>query len=439
VRAIISTLVALLMVAAGAVCIVVLGLGHVPDSDEREIVVLAGVGAAVAAIAYRPARRAIGRVATRSIPPPDEVIRRFGERSTRGIATDELLEDLASSLRRSMRASAIEIWARAGTALARTVSIPERPAAMVEVTAQERDAFVRTPVAGPSWLRMWMPALPVTADAVEARAVPAAFAGDLLGVVVVERTEDQGFTDADDHALAELGRRLGVVLHNRQLDAALQETLDDLQRANEELVASRARVVAAADDARRRIERDLHDGAQQHLVAIGVELNLLRNVLSSDPDSAVAMLDQVTGELRQTVQEVRELAHGIYPPLLAANGLDQALRTAATRHPGDVRVEAGDVGRYGEDVEAAIYFCCLEALQNAAKHAPDAHVLVRVSDEDEVLAFEVSDDGPGFDLSGPKSGRGLQHMRDRVGAIGGSLTIESAPGAGTCIRGTVPR
>jgi signal transduction histidine kinase len=231
---------------------------------------------------------------------------------------------------------------------------------------------------------------------------------------------------------------LGVVLHNRQLDAALQRSLDDLQHANEELRASRARLVTAADEARRRIERDLHDGAQQHLAALAINLRIARDIVATDPDAAAKVLDELGQAVRDTIQEIRDLAHGIYPPLLVRSGLAEALNAAAARHPGEVTIDTTGIGRYNGDLEAAVYFCCLEALQNVAKHAPDATVRVRVWEDKQILRFEVSDDGPGFDILAVDTGHGLQNMSDRLGAFGGVVTWQSEPGHGARVLGWLP-
>ena len=155
-------------------------------------------------------------------------------------------------------------------------------------------------------------------------------------------------------------------MHNSRLDTALQASLDDLRVANDQLSASRARIVAAADQSRRKIERDLHDGAQQHLVALAVKLGLARQLVEADPAAVATLLEELRGDAQATLTELRELAHGIYPPLLMDRGLPEALRAAANRAVLPTEVVA-DVGRYDSEVEAAVYFCCLEAMQNAGK------------------------------------------------------------------------
>ncbi len=226
---------------------------------------------------------------------------------------------------------------------------------------------------------------------------------------------------------------------NRHLDSALQVSLEEVRAKALELQASRARIVATADHERRKIERDLHDGAQQNLVALAVNLRLARDLLSGDPESSAGILDELAASVRDTIDELRALAHGIYPPLLMESGLPAALRTAAARCPLLTEVDAA-VGRYPSEVEASVYFCVLEALQNAAKHAPGATVAIRLWEEAGALRFEVVDDGPGLAGGGDAraEGHGFVNMADRVGALGGSVVWTSAPGAGVMVTGSVP-
>jgi len=236
----------------------------------------------------------------------------------------------------------------------------------------------------------------------------------------------------------DLVRQVALALHNVNLDSALQASLDDVRRYAGELQASRARIVATGDAERRKIERNLHDGAQQHLVALAVNLRLVRDLVGENPDAA-EMLEMLADSVKDTIQELRDLAHGIYPPLLMDSGLPEALRAAAARSPLDISVDV-EVGRYPTEVEAAVYFCCLEAMQNAAKHAPDAHVAVKVWEDGESprLRFTVADDGPGFDVAVATAGHGYVNMSDRLGAIGGDVEWTSAPGAGATVAGSVP-
>jgi signal transduction histidine kinase len=270
---------------------------------------------------------------------------------------------------------------------------------------------------------------------------PIAHGGELLGVIAVNRPHDgEAFTEAEDHVLTELARQVGLALHNLQLDAALQASLEELQQRNEELQHSRARIVAAGDAERRKLERNLHDGAQQHLVALAVKLRLAQDAVEDDPADALAMIDEIKGDVQVAIAELRSLAHGIFPPLLGSGGLAEALPAAATRATVATTVDTAGIGRYGTDMEAAVYFCVLEALQNAGKHAgASATVAVRVWEADSTLLFEVTDDGAGFDAASKSGdGHGFVNMADRLGAFGGTVTVRSQPGQGTTVTGTLP-
>ncbi len=256
---------------------------------------------------------------------------------------------------------------------------------------------------------------------------------------MIERAADgDHFTEEDDRVLTELARQVGLALHNVQLDSALQESLENLERANDDLRTSRARIVATGDAERRKIERNLHDGAQQHLVALAVNLRLTKDMLSDDPEGAAEMLEALGDAVKETIQELRDLAHGIYPPLLMDSGLPEALRAAANRSPLSVAVAADGIGRYPSELEAAVYFCCLEALQNAAKHAPEAAVEIDLREVDGELRFTVIDDGPGFDVAAATAGHGFVNMSDRLGAIGGNVEWRSELGQGSTIAGRIP-
>jgi len=234
-------------------------------------------------------------------------------------------------------------------------------------------------------------------------------------------------------------QRAELAVHNRQLDSALQKSLDDLRQQAAELQASRTRVVAAADAERRRIERNLHDGAQQHLTALAIKLRLICDLGDQDHDLARELLGEACGEISDAARELRDLAHGIYPPLLAESGLPAALAAAARWSTLPATVDAADLGRYPPEVEATVYFCCLEAIQNACKYAGEGTAItVRVRAEAGTLTFLVTDDGAGFDAESRGLGAGFLNMADRLGALGGSLLVESAPRRGTTVSGTVP-
>jgi signal transduction histidine kinase len=450
-----SGLVALAAALLLGLGLLVLVLGRLPNSHEQAMLPAAVAGAAVAALAFGPLRAAVTRATRRTARggrrSPESVLETFGDRAARELPADELLRRLAEALRDSLGLTTVEVWTREEAGLGRLLSLPHRAAAVPRLGPAALEALQRSGVAGEAWLRLWVPELLEGRGDAQVRVAPAAFGPDLLALLVVERPrEAERFRAGEERALGEVVGRLGVVLHNRALDAALQTTLDDLREANAELTASRARLVSAADAERRRIERDIHDGAQQHLAALAVNLGLARQLLgdiggtgdTGDTDDAVAvaaLLDEMRADVRETIAQVRDLAHGIYPPLLRQAGLPEALRAAATRSPNAVTVElAGVDGRQEPDVEAALYFCALEALQNIAKHAPDAAATVRLRATGGLLVLEVEDDGPGYDPGADAAGQGRQNMTDRVGAVGGVVRVDTVAGRGTVVRAEVP-
>jgi signal transduction histidine kinase len=253
-----------------------------------------------------------------------------------------------------------------------------------------------------------------------------------------------GFTPFVGAMIAQLGlensAHLGAALTEAiAVNARLRDSEQILAEQARELRASRARVVAATDRERRRIERDLHDRAQQRLVALSVRLSVVRELIHKDPSQAAGALDALRAEVKAAQAELNLLAQGVYPPVLTEHGLGEALRSAVDRVPNRVELDLGDVGRHPPDLEAAIYFCCAEALQNASKHAgPTAVVRVglRLTEGGE-LEFDVADDGCGFEPAMAGRGNGFTNMRDRLGAFGGTLKIASTPGAGTRVTGRV--
>ena len=424
--------------------VVILGLGRPPSgSADRRLLGLSMIAAAVAAASFAPARERLTDWANRQVfgarQAPDEVLRTFGSRMTRAIALDELLLQLAESLRKTMALASAEVYTGLGDVLERTAAVPDTGARSLVIGDRERPVIARAGVSGQAWASVWLPALLGDGGPALLRVAPVSHAGELLGLIVVRRPDTgDPFSAEDDRVLTELARQVGLALHNARLDTALATTLDELRKQADELRRSRARIVASADAERRRVERDLHDGAQQHLVALAVNLRLTRDLVADDPETATLMIDQLADEVKATIQELRDLAHGIYPPLLADSGLGEALRAAGRRSPLPVTITAAGLNRYSLEIESAVYFCCLEALQNAAKHAAGAQVTVRLWEESGGLLFSVSDDGPGFDAALARGGHGYTNMADRLGAIGGTVRWDSAPGQGTTVSGSVP-
>jgi signal transduction histidine kinase len=262
-------------------------------------------------------------------------------------------------------------------------------------------------------------------------AIPVRHHDELLGVIAVEVPATDPLTPEQERLLAELAAQAGLVLRNVGLTAELRARLLELQR-------SRERLVAAQDEQRRRIERNLHDGAQQQLIALTVKARLAEQVAERDPSRSVTLLRDIHRDAQSALEDLRDLARGIYPPLLADQGLPAALEAQGRKSPLPVVVDADGIARYPQAVESAVYFCCLEALNNIAKYSEASRVTVRLSRHDGELRFEVADDGRGFDAATATYGTGLQGMADRMDALGGGFEVKSSPGAGTTVAGAVP-
>jgi signal transduction histidine kinase len=234
-------------------------------------------------------------------------------------------------------------------------------------------------------------------------------------------------------AVVQRSVRRSLAAENERLTAAAA-------RATLELRASRARIAASAERERRRIERDLHDGAQQRLVALRIELELAEELVAHDPALATARLRELEREVDDALEELRALAHGVYPPLLADRGLAEALHAHVAHAALPVDLRASGVGRYAPEVESAVYFCVLEAVQNACKHAVGTRLVRVVLDGSGGLGLRVTvvDDGTGLPAGGPVPGTGITNMHDRLAAVGGRLEIAAEPTGGCAVRFAVP-
>jgi signal transduction histidine kinase len=260
-----------------------------------------------------------------------------------------------------------------------------------------------------------------------------------------ERLSRQALTDAADRVqrgdldgqipLVDVDETTAIALSFNRMLGGLRER-EDLRS---DLRESRTRIVTTADAERRRLERDLHDGAQQHLVLLNLKLSMADRLIETDPAAAKTLHRELRDDLQRALAQLRDLAHGIYPQALESEGLPGALKEAVQRAAIPTQLDCDGVRRYRHELEAAVYFCCLEALQNAAKHAGEgATASVHLAERDARLEFEVSDNGRGFDPAAAKRSAGVQNMTDRIGALGGTLALESAPGSGVCIRATIP-
>ncbi len=391
---------------------IVVGIGTLAGYAGGPVLTVAA--AVTIAVLFQPVRQRARLLANRLVygqrATPYQVLADFAEDMAGQLDFDTALDRMASILAGATGAVRVEIWIRVGAQLRPQVIWPRGSAPPAAV-----------PLAGDAGLPVFELAT---------RAVAVRHGDELLGALAIQKPRNEPVTAAEDKLLAHLASQAGLVLRNVRLTAELRATIDDLR-------ASRRRLVKAQDEERQRIERNLHDGAQQQLVALMVQLSLLED---SAGDSGEVR--QVTGQLRAglhaALDDLRALARGIYPPLLADQGLGPALRAQAGRAPLPVQVETDGIGRYPRDAEAAVYFCILEALQNTAKYARASQAAVALSCPGSHLEFTVTDDGTGFDTAKATYGTGLQGMTDRIAAAGGTLRINSAPGLGTTISGGLP-
>jgi signal transduction histidine kinase len=401
---------------------IVVGVGWVVGTRGQTNLGLSVVATAVVAVAFQPVRRRAQRFANRLVyghrATPYEILSRFSENVAGTYATEEVLPRMGRVLAEGTGAAHAEVWLRVEDTLRLSASWPEG----------EGEGIAVLPFSGGEF-----PAIP-SAD----RVVPIHDHDELLGALAVTKPPGEPFNPAEEELLSDLASQAGLVLRNVRLTAELQAHVDEISRQAQELRASSQRIVAAQDAERRRLERNIHDGAQQHLVALAVRLRMAASAAAKDPEKAARMLEELRNQAAEGLETLGDLARGIYPPVLADQGLIAAIRAQTEKLPMRVDVEAGDLRRYSLETEAAVYFCCLEALQNVAKYAEASRTVVRLDEKDGVLTFTVADDGAGFDPTAGPKGSGLQNITDRVEALGGTLAIESEPGRGTRVTGRIP-
>jgi signal transduction histidine kinase len=393
---------------------VVVGVGSLFRSSANAGAFLSVVATAVVAVAFQPVRAWARRLADRVVygdrATPYEVLSEFSERVAGAYAVDDILPTMARVMGEGTGARWADVWLCVGTSLRRSASWGREDGRPSDLETAGDD-------------------LPEMQGAT--LAVPVRHQGELLGALSLRKPSAEPLRPSEDKLVRDLAAQAGLVLRNARLNAELVARLEELQ-------ASRQRIVTAQDQARRRLERNIHDGAQQQLVAMAVKLRLANQLAAKDPERAQGLLDELAHELTQALEDLRDLARGIYPPLLADQGLVAALEGQARKASFPVEVDSGGVRRYPQEVEAAVYFCCLEAMQNAAKHAGGAAMTITLDCGEDWLSFEVVDRGPGFDPATVPRGSGLTNMADRVEALGGTLEIVSAPGEGTCIKARIP-
>jgi signal transduction histidine kinase len=384
---------------------IVLGIGTVVGHQGGPVLTIAA--AVTIAVLFQPLRRRAQLFANRLV---------YGRRATPYQALSDFAGDMAGQL------DLTEAVDRMVTVLAGATGA-DRAEAWIRVGAELRPAAIWPHGATPSAAVAVGPEGGLPTFGGVSRAVAVQHGGELLGALSLQKPRNESLTGTEDELLQDLASQAGLVLRNAAL-------IDELR-------ASRRRLVEAQDAERRKIERNLDDGAQQQLIALMIQVGLLEES-AGDPAAVRQLAPTVKDGLRAALEDLRDLARGIYPPLLADQGLVPALQAQARKASVPVEIDADGIGRYTQEAEAAVYFCALEALQNIAKYAGASRVTVSLSCSGDSLRFTVTDDGAGFDTASSRHGTGLQGMADRLAALGGVLDVRSQPGRGTTLTGQLP-
>ncbi|MDQ4038000.1 MAG: hypothetical protein M3313_06555 [Actinomycetota bacterium] len=409
-----------------AYVLIVVGVGSLVGTGEEPNLALSVVATAIVAVAFQPVRRALQRVANRLVlgrrATPYDVLSGFATRVGTAEPSPGTLVHLAELMAGGTGADPARVWLRVGDEL--------RPAATWPVAPDRGELPVAIPVDGIRYLG------DDTAEEISLPgadlAVPVRDRDELLGMLTIAKPRGERIGEIDIELVGRLATASGVVLRNLRLDAELAQRLVDLE-------ASRRRLLSAQNDARLRIEADLAGGSRGQLEQLRGRLTQLSGKVDPEatPKTAV-LLGQLVVATEGALDTLDGLAAGVYPPRLAADGLVAALTEQAQRAALPVKVTATDVGRYSAEVEAAVYFSVLEALQNVAKYAGASCARVALAHEGDRLTFEVTDDGSGFDPVSTPMGTGLQGMADRLDTVGATMTLTSTPDLGTTVRGEIP-
>ncbi len=392
---------------------IVVGIGALVGSRGDPL--LSAIAAGIIAIAFQPVRSRAQRFADRLVygerAEPYEVLSEFSERLGNAYANEELLPRMARALAGGTGAVRADVWVRLGDELVPEASWPHDAESLPSIAAADDD----TGEVSPSAMRE-----------------PIRHQGELLGALSIVKRPGESLTPTEEKLVRDLAGQAGLVMRNVALTEQLMDHIDQLR-------ASRQRLVNAQDEERRKLERNLHDGAQQQLVALSVQLRLAEGLVDRDPERTKSMLANLQTATGQAIEDLRDLARGHLSAAPGGQGLGGGAGGAGAQGNGRRRrSKPKNVARYPQQVEAAVYFCALEALNNVAKYAGASRAEVRLAQSNGDLTFEVSDDGAGFDVGRTSYGTGLRGMADRVEAIGGTLEIRSTPGEGTSVAGRIP-
>jgi len=397
-KTVVAAIVVVLITALALVALAFVGAAFVgPVSDSSPSFLLAGIAVG---LAFWPLSKLAKRISDRVVyggrATPYDVLTEFSDRMSETYSTDDVLPRMTAIVAAGTRAERVGVWLLVGGEM--------QPAASWPPESADEDTRAATALGEGSF---------------EVR-----HQGELLGAITVSMPAADPMNPSKEKLIRDLAAQAGLVLRNVRLI--------------EELRASRRRIVTTQDERAKALERNIHDGAQQQLVALAVKLRLAEGVARTDPERTASMLSDLQAEANDALENLRDLARGIYPPLLADRGLPAALEAQARKSSVPVDVQARGVDRYPQEIESAVYFSCLEALQNVAKYADASTASVELGLEDGHLTFRVTDDGRGFDATTRTYGTGLQGMADRLDSIGGTLEVTSSPGRGTTVAGRIP-
>jgi signal transduction histidine kinase len=414
---IVVTLGSLLAVAVVYV-VVVLGGGALVGSTDSPSVALSVIATALVALGLEPLRSALRSVVTERLDhgrrSPYDVLSGFTESLADPGGSRSEPVDLPTRLARHLASGTGAAWAQVWLAMGDAYECAASWPPDSEQDLSESDGVARVHVRD------------VVLD------------GEKLGALRVREPEDQPFGPIEERLLADLAAQAGMVLHRARLRAELARRATDLAVRADELQVSRRRLVDAHDAERRRLERDVHDGAQQHLVALVVNLRLAQTMAGKAPDRARAVLAEQVPAVDAALATLADLSRGLYPQALVEQGVGPALRTVLGGIALPVHVDDHGIGRLPTEIEAALYFCSVEAVQNAVKHSGASSISIDLSAEDGMVRLVVRDDGSGFRPVPESLGHGLGNMRDRIDAVRGQLALESQLDHGTTVVATVP-
>lgn len=404
---------------------IVVGIGNLLGAAGQPNLTLSIVATAVVAVAFQPVRDWVQRLANRLVygkrATPYEVLSQFSDRVAGVYSSEAVLPRMASVLGEATGASRADVWIRLGDEIVPAASWPAadgQPPLRLGITGQ-----VLPPIPGVS------------------RIVPVRHQGELLGALSINKRPGEALTPVEEKLLTDLAAQAGLMMRNVRLTVELQERLRESSARAAELRAARQRLVAAGHIARSQLERNIQAATEPRLLSIAGRLAGARQLVQRDAGAAATTLNQLTAEANETLELLRDLARGIYPPLLIDKGPVAALHAYLKKARVPVQLDTDREfasNRFDEQVEGAVYFCCVEALQNVSQHAGAAPTVVWLSATDGRVAFSITDSGPGFEQQPGESGPGLQTMTDRVRALGGSLEVRSARGAGTSVEGWIP-